>query len=204
MRRAYYVRTTIMDDQNKPTSEQAPQGGINPSQKKWIIIVIVVLVVLYLLQSFVFNPSRVTERMFERATNGEYEVSVDRDGTYNVSGKDGESVSVQSGGTTKVPSNWPDSVPIPGGATIEYAAVINGKANEAVSTVTYTSNESMESIANLYKDALDKNGWTVEGQIATGEGFVLSATRNEKETTAIYISTTNGKTSVTLSVQTVN
>lgn len=193
-----------MEDQNNSTNQNTSTTQNTSSQKKWIIIIGIVLVGLYLLQSFVFSPGRMTERVLERASNGEYDVSVERDGTYNVTGKDGESVSVTSGGSTKVPDNWPSSVPIPRGVNVEYVAVMTGKEKEAVSTITYTTGESMQSIADLYKNDLASNGWSIAGQIATGDGFVLSATRNENEATSVYISTSNGKTSVTLSVQTVN
>jgi|CXWL01.1.fsa_nt_gi hypothetical protein len=193
-----------MEDQNNTTNQTTGTNQNASSQKKWIIIIGVVLIGLYLVQSFVFSPGRMTERVLERASNGEYDVSVERDGTYNVTGKDGESVSVTSGASTKIPDNWPSSVPIPRGVNVEYAAVMTGKENEAVSTITYTTGDSMQEIADLYKNSLATNGWSIEGQIATGDGFVLSATRNENEVTSVYISTSSGKTSVTLSVQTVN
>jgi len=192
-----------MEDQNNPTNQSTGTNQSAPSQKKWIIIIVLVLVGLYLVQSFVFSPGRMTERILEKASNGEYDVSVERDGTYNVTGKDGESVSVTSGASTKIPDNWPSSVPIPKGVNIEYVAVMSGKDSEAVSTLTYTTNDSMQSVSDLYKNELTANGWSIEGQISTGDGFVLSATRNEKEVTSVYITSSNGKTNVTLSVQTI-
>ena len=193
-----------MEDKNNETNQTTGTNQNTSPQKKWIIIIGVVLVVLYLLQSFVFSPGRMTERILDRATNGEYDVSVERDGTYNVTGKDGESVSVTSGGSTKIPDNWPSSVPIPRGVNVEYAAVMTGKDKEAVSTLTYTTGDSIQEIADLYKNELATNGWSIAGQIETGDGYMLSATRNENEATSVYISTSEGKTSVTLSVQTVN
>ncbi|MFZ2253316.1 MAG: hypothetical protein WAW13_04075 [Minisyncoccia bacterium] len=193
-----------MEEQNNPANQNTETNQGAPSQKKLIIIIIIVLVGLYLVQSYMYSPGRMAERILEKASNGEYNVSVDRDGAYNVTGKDGESVSVTSGGATKVPDNWPSSVPIPKGVNIEYAAVMSGKDSEAVSTLTYTTSDSMQSVSDLYKNELAANGWSIEGQISTGDGFVLSATRNEKEVTSVYITNSSGKTSVTLSVQTIN
>lgn len=191
-----------MEDQNNPSSQPLPVSGVGSTQKKWIIIVIVVLVALYLVQSMLFSPEDMAERMIEQASNGEYDVTIEKDGTYNVTSEAGESVSVTSGGTTKIPDNWPDSVPIPSGVNVEYAAVMNGQQGEAVSTVTYTTGDSVEEVANLYKRELATNGWTIAAQIATGDGTMLTATRNDDDGASVYISTTDGKTSVTISVQT--
>lgn len=187
-----------MEDKNN-TDQQTPASGVQ-IQKKWIIIGGVIVAVLVVAQ-YLFSPENVTERLLEQASNGEYDVSIDNDGTYSITSDEGESVSVTSGDATKIPDNWPSSVPIPSGANVEYAAVINGQANEAVSTVTYTTQESMQTIADLYKNELADNGWTIEAQVSTGDGFVVTATRGE-DATSVYIANSDGQTSVTISVQT--
>lgn len=138
----------------------------------------------------------------EKATGDDYDVSIDKDGDYSITGKDGENINVNSGKNTKVPDNWPSSVPIPSGVEIGYAAVIAGEAAETTSTLNYSTDESVENISNLYKEELVANGWTIGSQVTTGDGFMLSATQGEKDFVTIYLSGTDQKTDVTISVQT--
>jgi len=191
-----------MENQDNTGEQVAPvKSEVSSQQKKWVIIGVVILVVLYIFKSFIFSPENITERMIESATNGEYDVSIDTDGAYTATSNDGESVNVTSGGTAKIPDNWPSTVPIPSGVKVEYAAVMTGQDGENVSTLNYTTNDSAESISELYKTELSQNGWTIQAQVATGDGFMLTAMRSEEEAVSVYITSAEGKTNVMLSVQ---
>jgi hypothetical protein len=191
-----------MENQNNTEEHVAPvKSGATSQQKKWVIIGVVILAALYILKSFIFSPENINERMIESATDGEYDVSIDKDGGYTTTSKDGESVNVTSGGTAKVPDNWPSTVPIPSGVKVEYAAVMAGQDSANVSTLNYTTDKSAESISDLYKTELAQNGWTIQAQVATGDGFMLTAMRSEEEAVSVYITSAEGKTNVMLSVQ---
>ncbi len=191
-----------MENPNTPVDQKLPVTRNSVSGEKIIIIALVVLVVLTLIKSFFFSPERMAEQIMEKATGDDYDVSIDKDGDYSITGKDGENINVNSGKNTKVPDNWPSSVPIPSGVEIGYAAVIAGEAAETTSTLNYSTDESVENISNLYKEELVANGWTIGSQVTTGDGFMLSATQGEKDFVTVYLSGTDQKTDVTISVQT--
>ena len=191
-----------MENPNTPVDQNLPVTQNGTSAKKIIIIAVVVLVALSLIKSFFFSPERMAERIMEKATGGDYDVSIDKEGDYSITGKDGENINVNSGKNTKVPDNWPSSVPIPSGVDIGYAAVIAGEAGETTSTLNYSTDESVEKISNHYKEELVANGWTIDSQVSTGDGFMLSATQGEKDFVSVYLSGTDQKTDVTISVQT--
>lgn len=191
-----------MENPNTPVDQKLPVTRNSVSGKKIIIIAVVVLVVLTLIKSFFFSPERMAEQIMEKATGDDYDVSIDKDGDYSITGKDGENINVNSGKNTKVPDNWPSSVPIPAGVSVSYAAVIAGEAGETTSTLNYSTDENIEKISNLYKEELVANGWTIGSQVSTGDGFMLSATQGEKDFVTVYLSGTNQKTDVTISVQT--
>jgi hypothetical protein len=189
------------NENNKTDPAVVTSTGLPSQQKKWIIIGVVIIAALYVLKSIVFSPENITEKIIENATDGKYDVSIDNDGSYTATSKDGESVNVTSGSTAKIPDNWPSTVPIPSGVKVEYAAVVAGQDGASVSTLNYTTSDSADSVSDVYKTALAQNGWTIEAQVATGDGFMLSAKRSEEEAVSVYITSAEGRTSVMLSVQ---
>lgn len=212
-----------MNTQNIETESTTPSisEGTMSTQKKALVIGTVILVGLYLVQTFIFSPERMAERMIERATDGAYDVSLttsgdytvtgedgskitvnQEDGTYEVSGSDGEQITMTSGTSAKLPDSWPPSIPVPDGVTISYVATAPGDADTTVATVQYSTDESVASILALYKNGLNTNGWTEEATLNTPTGFMLTATRDEKaHTVTVYVTSDGGQTQVTLSTQ---
>ena len=212
-----------MDTQNPETGNVAhttPQERMS-TQKKALIIGAILLVGLYIIQTFVFSPERIAERMIESTTDGAYDVSFNTKGNYTVTGEDGSKVTINqdtgtyeptgsdgsqvtmaSGGAAKLPDNWPDSVPLPDGVTIDYAMTAPGDDNTTIATIHYTTDESIESISTLYKKGLSTNGWTHEALLNTPTGFMLTATRDNKDhTVTVYVGDVDGRTDVTVTTQ---
>lgn len=167
--------------------------------RKIIIIGVIILVALYFVQSF-FSPERMVERAIEQASQGDVDVDISRNGTMDIKGKDGENYNVSSGENVKVPDDWPSSVPILSDAKLSFAGKMDGKGEGSMS-VLYTTGKSVSDVATYYTESLAENGWTIEAQMSTGDGSVVSATKNENETVGIYISKSEDATMVNVSVQ---
>ncbi len=182
---------------------------------KWIIIGIVVLVALGAIQSMFFNPERLSEKMLERATGGQYDVDIDRDGsvkvkgdgyemntnddgqgTMQIKGDDGEQINISTGENIKLPDNWPSSIPLPNDAKISYAQS-GGSADGSGQTVAFTTRDSMSEVTEFYKSELADKGWTIEATMVTTDGGMVSATQGE-DSVIISIGSTDGETAVTI------
>lgn len=185
------------------TQNQVPAvAPVTQSKKKIIIIGVVVVVGVIILQS-IFSPERAAERIAEQAledaTGGSVDIDTDGAGSITVTDEDGSKIEISGEGAGKLPEGWLDSVPLSDDAAIEYAGTVSADGGKSMN-VTYTSSESLENITALYTEALGKNGWTIEANLTTGEGTMLSATA-EENTVAVYIEKTDAGTSVTLTVQ---
>lgn len=190
-----------MTDELQSSSENpgpAPVAG-KKDYTKIIIIGAVVLVALYFVQSF-FSPERMVERAIEQTSQGGVDVDISRNGTVDIKGKDGENYNVSAGENVKIPDNWPSSVPVLPDAKLSFAGTMSGKEEGSVSVV-YTTGKSVSDVATYYTESLVENGWTIEAQMSTGDGSVVSATKNENETVGIYISKSDDSTMVNVSVQ---
>lgn len=170
------------------------------SKVVWIIIVVVVLAALVLLGKM-FSPERLTERVFEKATDGAYNIDIDRDGSVEFTGGDGEQVRVSAGENVRLPDAWPSDVTIPAGAVVTYAGSVQGGGGSTVHTASFTSTQTPAAVMEYYRSLFERNGWTIEASIAASDGSMLSATREDGEGAIVYISSDGSGTSATLSVE---
>ena len=168
--------------------------------KKWIIIAVVVIV-LSLVARFAFSPERTAERMLEQATGGDYDIDVDRDGSMQITGNDGEKMNITAGNGTSLPDDWPDTIPVFPDAKIEYAASIAGEDGALNHTVTYSTSRSATDVTEFYKEQLPANGWAIEATMATGEGSMITATNDTEEGVVMYVGESDGVTTVNISTQ---
>lgn len=185
-------------------NQNAPVENKKMSNQKIIIIVVVVLLVLWLAKS-ILSPERMVERMIERATDGAYDIDLDKDGGFEMTGQDGEKIKVSggSGRGMSLPKNWPETVPVVAGAEIEYVATVNEPGGGESSTVTYYVDDELDSVVEYYQNNLNSKGWQVEATIATGDGTMMSATKGDDDTVSVSImADSDGKTYVTVSAVT--
>ena len=197
-------------DQPTQTPESAPQAQGGGEQKKdytkWIIVGVIVLVVLYVLQSML-SPTRMMERGIERAMEeaggGDVDIDINPmgggDARVNFKGENGETYEMNAGGSVSLPDNWPSSVPLMDGANITYAGTMMA-AQGGGTSVAYTTNDSVNAVADYYKNELPQNGWTIAMTSATTDGAIVSATRGEGEGVMVYIGSSPEGTTVTMSV----
>lgn len=184
------------------TQNQAPVAGATApsSKKKYIIIGIVVVLALLFVQSLL-SPERMMERAFEGATGGQYDIDADGDGgSIKIKGEDGAEIEITSDGGGKLPKDWPSSVPLPGDAKIEYGGTMADGSGAKNLSVSFTTGDSASEVAEYYADKLSSDGWTIEANLTTGDGAMISATQGENAAVA-YISAGENETSVSLNVQ---
>jgi hypothetical protein len=184
------------------TQNQTPVAGATAptSKKKYIIIGIVVVLALLFVQSFL-SPERMMERAFEGATGGQYDIDRNGDGgSIKIKGEDGSQIEITSDGGGKLPAGWPSSVPLSGNAKIEYGGTVSDGSGGKNLSVSFTTNDSVSEVAEFYADKLGSNGWTVEANIATGDGAMISAKKGNDVAVA-YIGAGDDGTSVSLNVQ---
>lgn len=189
-----------MENEINNPNETPAAAPNNSSAKKWIIIGVVALLLLFILQSIFFSPERMAERMLERAGGGEYDITIDNDGSYTAT-NDGETIDVRAGDRANIPDNWPSSIPVPAEAAIDYSTVVTGENNDTISTLNYTTTASVSSVADIYATALTTNGWTISAQLATGADRMFSAEHADGEMVSVYISPVAENTAVMISVQ---
>lgn len=180
-----------------PEQVQVAVQEKKPNNKKILIIVVSVVVMLFIAQAL-FSPERVAERMIENSVGGNVDFNAD-DGQIEIKGEDGESMKVSTGKKTELPKDWPSSVPVFPNSSIDYVASVDGYNGGGVShTVTLSTKESIEDVVNFYKDELVKNGWKIAQTITTSDGSMISATKDENNSVAVYIGANDDVTTVTI------
>ncbi len=169
-----------------------------PNNKKIIIIVVSVIVVLFIAQSL-FSPERVAERMIENSVGGDVDIDANS-GQIEIKGEDGESMKVTTGKKAELPKDWPSSVSVFPDSTIESSMSIAGQ-DEAIShNVTFSTDADIDKVTDFYKDELGKGGWTIAQTITTGDGSMITATKDENNSVSVYIGTDEKGTTVTITV----
>lgn len=173
-----------------------------PSNKKYIIIgaVVVGLVVLYAVQSY-FSPERIVERALEQGSGGIYDIDTNSDGTtMTIEGEDGTRVEMAGDGSASLPKDWPSELPVPDDVTIEYASTVTGADGTRSLSVTYSTTDSLASVAQEYTSALESNGWVIDSNSATAAWTMISAKKGE-DAVVIYVTDNAGTISVTANLQ---
>ncbi len=194
------------DTQNEGGTPSAGTSEAKKDYTKPIIIGVVVLAVLYGAQ-MMFSPQRIMERAMEEAyEDAGVDVDIARDGSTNVtiSGEDGESYTVRAGDDVALPDSWPESVPIPSDAKITYAGTMGTGQTGGGTTVAFVTGQSVTEVTEYYTRELAQNGWTIAATMATGDGSMVSATREEDEGVILYVGTSPDGTTVSMTVQTKN
>ncbi len=169
-----------------------------PNNKKILIIVVSVIVMLFIAQSL-FSPERMAERMIENSINGDIDIDSDS-GQIEIKGEDGESMKVTTGKKTELPKDWPSSVPVFPGSTIESSMSIAGQEESVSHNVTFSTNVDFDKVADFYNDELVKGGWTIAQTITTGDGSMITATKDDSNSVSVYIGTDDKGTTVTITV----
>ncbi len=182
------------------TPEQVPAQvqEKKPNNKKILTIVVLVVVVLFIAQSL-FSPERMAERMIENSVGGDIDIDSDS-GQIEIKGEDGESMKVTTGKKTELPKDWPSSVPIFPDSTIESSMSIAGQEEAISHNVTFSTNADFDKIADFYTDELEKGGWTIAQTITTGDGSMITATKDDNNSVSVYIGADDKGTTVTITV----
>jgi hypothetical protein len=142
-------------------------GGGN---KKTLVIVLIVVFVVFVLPGFVLagslwwwgrghNADKLAESIIESSTGGKVDVN-SSDGTYSVKSSDG---SYEISSSEKLPTNFPDSVPLYDGQDITSSSRTSSDSNSSW-TVGATTNDSVAKVESFFKDEF--SGWVNEGEFS--------------------------------------
>ncbi|MDD5489464.1 MAG: hypothetical protein PHP25_02185 [Candidatus Moranbacteria bacterium] len=195
-------------EQNQPQQPVQPSAGGQPpvgqqppqkSKSNAVVIIIVVIVVLLVVGLiggyFVFRSikARVSqkigqtigenmlEKAIEQGTGQKADVSADGN---NVSIKtDSGTFSASETGTIKLPSDFPSDVFVPSDAKITFATSTPANladGTKASFSVGYAVNQSVDSVANKYRDEMAKNGWTKDTEANYG-AMMISFKKGTRE-----------------------
>jgi ABC-type Fe3+-citrate transport system substrate-binding protein len=128
----------------------------------------------------------------------------DKDGTFKYAATDGNGGSFKiEGGAKTVPEGFPKEIPIPKGAVIENA-VSTSSAQGASYSVSYNLSMSAKDVSTLYKDALNKLGYTINEMSSDGnislicnkdkENIFIECDPDEKDSGKAQVSISYAKT----------
>lgn len=102
------------------------------------------------------------------------------DGKINVQTDEGE-VQIDAGGGAELADGFPTDVPLPKDITIiASSAVADTGDGTAGYSVLAGSKESASDVTAYFKTQLPKDGWTIENEVNTGAGSVISATKDNR------------------------
>ncbi len=195
--------------ETEPT-QNTPQASTPPVEKKdntkLIVGIVIVVIVLYGVKSMMYSPERAVERAMERAMGERgIDVDIDRGGrgdtTATFKGDDGEEYTMNAGADVPLPENWPKDVPLVDDAKITYAgSMMGGQAGGGVN-IAYTTKQSVNEVNEYYTRVLVSNGYTIATKMATPEGTMLAATKDETKNVMVYTGTSPEGTTVTITAQ---
>jgi hypothetical protein len=142
---------------------------------------------------------RTAERILEDSLGENAQVDInENDGTTTVKTEEGET----TWGATEIPENFPGDVPIYPEAKVTFAHVGAGGDGESASASLETG-DSADKVSAWYKEAMNTNGWTVEGTDTWGAGaekYVSYFGKQGNRDFSVGISSAEGVTMITLSV----
>jgi hypothetical protein len=109
-----------------------------------------------------------------------------KNGSVNVQGKDGESLSI---GNAKLPEGFPSDVPIYKPSDV----ILSLKTKEGYN-VTLATTDSSQKVSDFYKTQLSNNGWTKEEtEIAFSSNVAQSFTKGNNQLVLLIGSDQNAK-----------
>lgn len=188
-----------MENSPEQSTESNPAGQ-KSEMKKWIIIAIVVIAGLSFIK-IIFSPENIAENLIEHASEGNYNVDIDRDGSMQVTSEDGDTMNINTGKSATLPDKWPDSIPVLSDAKIEYSAsVSDGQGGENL-TITYETSDSVSDVVDYYKEELVDGEWVIEVTMATGDGSMISATNEDGDTVVVNAGESESGTTVVITTQ---
>lgn len=142
---------------------------------------------------------KTAEKIIEDSLGGNAQVEIDESGeTTTIKTEEGET----TWGATSIPENFPGDVPIYPDAKVTFAHVGAGGDGESASASLETG-DSADKVSAWYKEAMNTNGWTVEGTDTWGSGadkYVSYFGKQGNRDFSVGISSAEGITMITLSV----
>lgn len=110
-------------------------------------------------------------------------VNTSGDGTYNATDNKGNTVTVGAG--AKLPDNFPTAAPIYSGATI-VSSVTSSDTGKTAYSVSMTTKDSYDNVANYYKKSLAEGGWkTLQSMNMSAQYSMYSAENGSLELTVV-------------------
>jgi hypothetical protein len=132
------------------------------------------------------------EKAIEQQTGGQVKLDTEK-GTMRIV-TDAGAVSVGAG--SKVPDDFPKSVPIYPGSTVAFSATTSETGKEAW-TVSLETHDSKEAVAAYYKSNL--GGFTLASNMELGTSIMQVWQSPKYDATLIMATEADGKTSITVS-----
>jgi hypothetical protein len=93
-------------------------------------------------------------------------------------GKDGKTMTMNVGGGSKLPDNYPKDFPVYPDAKVMVAQSVSEK--NAINLVL-ESGDAADKIADFYKKSLESNGWKIENTMASGELNMYTAVKEKRQ-----------------------
>jgi hypothetical protein len=125
----------------------------------------------------------------EKAVETSTGVDIDEGGdSVTVTGDDGETVEIQGGDDASLPKGFPEDVPVYEDADIKMGNSMTSDGKTTYS-VTLQTSDDVDTASAWYKDALPKEGWSLEGDMtSTASGQSITVIGAKKGTMALNVS----------------
>jgi hypothetical protein len=184
-------------------SAPAPTATKN-NTVKYIIIAVVVLAIVgygakYVMGMFVMgavnaklasegvhvsgNPMEGGSYTITDKDGATVKVNTSGDGTYNATDNKGNTVTVGAG--AKLPDNFPSAAPVYSGATV-VSNVTSSDSGKTAYSVSMTTKDSYDNVANYYKKSLSEKGWkTLQSMNMSAQYSMYSAENGTLELTVV-------------------
>ncbi len=167
-------------------------------KNKWLLLIVVGLIAL----SGCNNAEKPQKQPGSGADSEKSspQVKIDEDkGSVEYKDEDSEG-RAEVGEDVELPDNYPNDVPVYKNAKI--LSSITSKTDQVdTMTVTLQSDDSLNDVAQFYKDQLPKNGFSITNQREDKSIAVLSANKDDR-TVSIVASRNNDKTSIGINIST--
>lgn len=137
------------------------------------------------------------EKAIEQETGSSAKVEMEADGAIEVKTDEG----TYTAGKNELPADWPADVPAYAGATVAYAASVEGAAaGNAGSALMLTTEDGVQTVSDHYRRVLAENGWTFSTTMQSGGTAILGATKGDR-TLSMLIAEAEGRTSITIGLE---
>ena len=176
---------------------QSPTLSMSTKMKILVGVVVVFLLLIGGCNVFMRSLGRsMVERAIESASNGQADVKIGDDGKMEVKTKDG---SFTTG--TELSADWPKDVPVYPESTVVFSGSGMGDEGQNGVAAVFQSDDASTDVTSKYKEDLKAQGWTI-GTTMQGNGASIFVATKDTRTLSVSIGSSEGKTSITLGVQT--